>query len=64
MFYNKLFFRELYLDGNELRCIGVFNLLKNISDECEKNAVLQDFQDTQLLQEELKKMTERIVSFK
>ncbi len=51
-------FRDLYLDGNELRCQGLMDLLKVISEECENEAIKKDVAEKEKIEEEIKKLTE------
>lgn len=50
--------KDLYLNGNELRCQGVIDLLKTISEECENEILKQESQEREKLEEELRRLSE------
>jgi hypothetical protein len=37
--------RELYVDGNELKCQGVYDLIKHIAEEAEKIAIGKEIEE-------------------
>jgi hypothetical protein len=60
VFIKSFFFktRDLYLDGNELRCQGVMELLKTVSEECENEALKKDADEREKLEEEYRRLSE------
>jgi hypothetical protein len=55
---NEISFRDLYLDGNELRCQGLMDMLKVISEECENEAIKMEVAEKEKIEEEIKRLTE------
>ncbi len=58
MILNEISFRDLYLDGNELRCQGLMDMLKVISEECENEAIKMEVAEKEKIEEEIKRLTE------
>lgn len=46
------FYRELYLDGNDLRCFGVQDLIRVVSEESEKIAIQKEIEAKVKLEEQ------------
>ncbi len=48
----RIFSRELYLDGNDLRCEGAISLINRIAEECENEALRKEAEERAKEEEE------------
>lgn len=53
-----LIYSELYLDGNDLGCVGAYNLIVGIVEECEREIIRKELEEKARLEEEEQRLRE------
>ena len=56
MLFDKIKWRDLYLDGNDLRCDGTYDIIKAIADECENEYLKKEAQEREKREEEERRL--------
>jgi hypothetical protein len=54
--FDKNELRDLYLDGNDLRCDGTYDIIKAIADECENEYLKKEAQEREKREEEERRL--------